>query len=199
MIIGISGKIGSGKDTLGLIAQVQGFQVKKFAYKLKQIVALLTGCTVEDLENQEFKNKYLPAEWQGYDDVTALLTYRWLMQVVGTEAMRDVIHNNIWVNALFADYKMQSHTGPTRDLKYPNWIITDVRFPNEAQAIKDRGGLLVRIERPSATSFDGMAKVTEHPSETSLDTYNGWDLVIYNTGTKEQFENNFSTWLDKYK
>lgn len=172
-IIGISGKIGSGKDTVGSIIQYlttqvhigstlkeprsigkhlsfQEFQsnfvcfgqidtnweIKKFAGKLKQIVALLTGCTVEDLESQEFKNKQLPAEWdyvnkwlhgdnmvsgnypksvETYKDdeifkgnpkrFTHHYTYRDLLQKIGTNAMRDMIHENVWVNSLMADYK----------------------------------------------------------------------------------------------
>jgi hypothetical protein len=64
MIIGISGKIGSGKDTIGEIIQglsitngEREFEVKKFAGKLKTIASLLTGFPVEDFEDQEFKEK----------------------------------------------------------------------------------------------------------------------------------------------
>ena len=70
--------------------------------------------------------------------------------------------------------------------EYPNWVITDVRFPNEAKAIKDRNGLLVRLE---SNRCDETAL---HLSETALDNYGGvgnevipnrWDKVIYNNGT----------------
>jgi hypothetical protein len=209
-LIGISGKIGSGKDTVGSILQdysddnAEDYQIKKFATKLKEIAALLIGCDVSDFEDREFKEKELGEEWNG-------LTPRKILQLLGTEAGREIIHPNIWVNALFADYKhvwndpdpiegndynityrkdypnteeSLIHYGGgseaevfTREIEQSNWIITDVRFPNEAQAIKDRGGIVIRIERPGGESHCGGA----HASETALDTYN-FDYVIDNEG-----------------
>ena len=49
------------------------------------------------------------------------------------------------------------------EYKPSNWIITDCRFPNEAEAIKDRGGIIIRVDRP------GVEPVNAHPSETALD------------------------------
>lgn len=55
------------------------------------------------------------------------------------------------------------------DLVYPNWIIPDVRFPNEYWKIDEKGGIIARVERPEIISTD------LHPSETSLD---GWPFEI---------------------
>ena len=104
-LIGISGRIGSGKDTVGLIIQYldwfkaansQGlstnmsfeewvnlktagypfnhkhWEIKKYAGKLKEIACILTGCTLEQLEDQDFKKKELSSEWQ---KVTRYKTY----------------------------------------------------------------------------------------------------------------------------
>lgn len=218
MIIGISGKIGSGKDEVGrLILQYaqQKWEVKKFATKLKQIVGLLTGRTIEELEQTYVKNAHLPPEWSAFRmgcfvttdrsemegiigsiDKTATKlgfgsprgseeaidywvspTYRQLMQWIGTEAMRDVIHPDVWVNALFADY--DPHTvDPTLEepIQYPNWLITDLRFPNEMQRIKKFGGKCIRVERPGI-------QTTDHISETALDNVSQWDELICNDGT----------------
>lgn len=190
-LIGISGKIGSGKDSVGIILQglsegasvsnikyilensfsnppPGAYQIKKFADKLKDIACLLIGCTREQLEDRKFKEKELGEEWWYYERLGKLesylenkhfnyktiplikLTPRKLLQLLGTECGREIIHPNIWVNALFADYKTFNEPS-----KYPNggggkaprWIITDVRFPNEAQAIKDRGGIVIRVNR----------------------------------------------------
>ena len=83
------------------------------------------------------------------------LTPRKLLQLLGTEAGRHIIHPDIWVNALFADYGpvgdnlLEGEVRKVReeDLVYPSWIITDVRFPNEVKAIEDRGGIVIRVDR----------------------------------------------------
>ena len=190
-------------DTYGIkeLNTVSGWKQVAFATKLKQIVALLIGCTVEQLESQEFKSSPLGKEWlrwywshykmtnnnntkgkvSGYfvseeealdykknlnkDYVSIarelkseILTPRLLMQLIGTEAGRDLIHPSIWVNGLFVDYK--SHYTNFNDAYYnkdndvyPNWIITDTRFPNELQAIKERNGIVIRINRDSPVFY----------------------------------------------
>jgi len=190
-LIGISGKISSGKDLAGkILNDLSGniFENKKFADKLKDMVCLLIGCTREQLEDREFKEKELGEEWRQYfnDDYdlvcekestfSSLLTPRKLLQLLGTEAGRQVIHNNIWVNALFADYDTSSNYDS-------NWIITDVRFPNECQAIKDRGGIVIKINRDSDV-------VDNHSSETALDNYDGFDFVVDNNGSINDLTNN---------
>jgi hypothetical protein len=185
MLIGINGKIGSGKDTVGKIIQHltsewdtdtldvrSDWKIKKFAGKLKQIASLLTGINVEKFEDQEFKNTTLSEEWDFSDDDAPdnIMTVRMFLQKLGTEAMRDGLHTNVWVNALFADYTDES-----------KWCITDMRFPNEMKAVEDRGGITIRIERGGSTNQLGNL----HPSETALDDAT-FDYVIYNNGTMEE-------------
>ena len=127
MIIGISGKIGSGKDTIGEIIQGlsitnggREFEIKKFAGKLKTTASLLTGIPVEKFEDQEFKKTLLGSEWGTvrpnplnavpvFEDVqfNELMSVRELLQRLGTEAMRDGLHKDAWCNALFSDYSVQ--------------------------------------------------------------------------------------------
>jgi hypothetical protein len=186
-LIGISGKIGNGKDLLFDVINYivtedywnsfehymhestpvdEVYENKKFAYPIKWITAVLIGCDIRQLEDREFKNKELGEEWGG-------LTPRKLLQLLGTEAGRHIIHPNIWVNALFADYK------PGLE----KWIITDVRFPNEANIIKEKGGIMIRINRPQYLDNGLVIRKNEHPSETALDDYDGFDYVIENDGT----------------
>ena len=202
MIIGINGKIGSGKDTIGKIIQYlkchytgdktiekvlsssdddwwleeqSGWEVKKFAGKLKTIASLLTGVRINDFEDQEFKKLDMNPEWG--------MTYREFLQKLGTEAMRDGLHTNVWVNALFADYR------PPKMSEYnpSNWIITDLRFPNEMEAVKERKGITIRVVRPHGYTnpYTGEYKempLSYHPSETALDDAN-FDYEIINDGT----------------
>jgi hypothetical protein len=195
MIIGISGYSGSGKDLAGTIIQeisLNKWEVKKWAGKLKTMASILTGIPVEKFEDQEFKKTELGPEWSSLkmrpgkrqdgifpkkqDMQLVPMTVRDLLQKLGTDAIRDGLHTNAWVNAVMADYKI----GPffpevtaDKHAAYPNWIITDTRFPNEAEAIKKAGGIVIRINRP------GVQPINPHPSETSLDNWN-FDAVINN-------------------
>jgi hypothetical protein len=165
---------------------------------------MLIGCTREQLEDRDFKEKELGEEWWYYTDslfnstdseenlysyskyhrqlkndldfYIIKLTPRTLLQLLGTECGRQIIHPNIWVNALFADYDTSSNY----DF---NWIITDVRFPNEVQAIKDKGGIVIKINRDSDV-------VDNHSSETALDNYDGFDFVVDNNGSIDDLTNN---------
>jgi hypothetical protein len=211
-LIGINGKIGSGKDTVGKIIQYliannnlpknmqydsleeldngtekfSNWEIKKFAGKVKEIASILTGIPIEKFENQEFKKTTLPEEWDFADNNAPdnIMTIRMFLQKLGTEAMRDGLHTNVWVNALFADYKTSSIVEEkrgdnlvwSRDV-YPNWIITDMRFPNEMKAVVEKNGITIRVNRPGISLLD-------HPSETSLDTAE-FDYTIVNDSTIE--------------
>src|SRR5690606_10671677 len=117
-----------------------------------------------------------------------------VLQYIGTDLFRDKFHDNVWVNALFSDYvcsrcKTYPHNYENKkhikEDDYPNWIITDMRFPNELKAVKDRGGITIRVNRiPTAIInevkyFVGTDGLPEHPSETVLDNAE-FDYVVDN-------------------
>jgi hypothetical protein len=193
-LIAISGKIGSGKDTVGEIIQklcltneAPNFEIKKFAGKLKAVGSLLTGIPIEMFEDQEFKKTDLPSEWVYIENGYAArnMTVRDFLQKLGTEAMRDNLHTNVWINALFADYRETESIFRGKVIEkhsLPNWIITDMRFPNEMEAVVNRNGVTIRVVRPNLTSFESM--LTPHPSETALDDAE-FDYTINNSGTLE--------------
>ena len=121
------------------------------------------------------------------DLVVSHMTVREMLQKLGTEAMRNGLHQNVWVNALFADYR-----APKMSEDYPSkWIITDVRFENEAEAIKERGGILVRIKRNSSESSGS------HPSETALDNYK-FDYTIDNNDSMVDLVAAVRSFLEAY-
>lgn len=255
-IIGISGKIGTGKDLTASIIQfwlwkakvesakdmsihytfkdfidnptigesLSHWKIVKFADKLKDIVCILLGCTREQLEDREFKETELGEEWWYYRVFTVgstkpgkqrsrfvLYSYlenkdewhpstlikptpRLLMQLLGTECGRQILHPNCWVNATMSGYikrPISIHCDA-----YPNWIITDVRFPNEAKAVKDKGGIMIRINRNDYIFDDNGKRIIptkeytnitnqQHESETALDDYI-FDYVIDNDSTIEE-------------
>ncbi len=170
-----------------LVDRNSNYQIKKYADKLKDIVCLLIGCKREQLEDREFKEKELGEEWWYYDGhqfganklipynhkgspisdkFLIKLTPRKLLQLLGTECGRQIIHPQIWVNALFADYKGIDNPlekGHPKEWGKPNWIITDVRFPNEAEAIKQRGGIVIRVNRYCYDSLEDY--LVTHPNK----------------------------------
>lgn len=185
-----------------------GWQTKQFAGKLKQIICLLISCSMEDLENNEFKEKELGEEWNKFkvydkthglsvsnyfstiEETSAKLSYirkydkdielrtaefeietykltpRKLLQLVGTDAMRNLVHPEIWVNSLMAEIDKENKG---------NFIISDTRFTNEILAIEKRKGIIIRIEREGLNSTD------LHESETQLDNY-PFKYIIDNSG-----------------
>ncbi len=207
-LLGVSAKIGCGKDTFFEILQKKtnnAYENKKFAGKLKQIASIITGISIENFEDQDFKKTFLSDEWSylpkdeivtdGIGLMFKKMTVRDFLQKLGTEAMRDGLHTNVWVNALFSDYVPQQYKIMKDIVKlsaeelvikresyayHPSWCITDMRFANEYDFIKSKGGILIRINRPGVPQND-------HPSETSLDNFK-FDYVIDNNGTIEDFE-----------
>ena len=253
MLITLSGKIFSGKDTIGKILQIllnnphlnnegvlsflkkdinfdslyyKTWQIKKFADKLKDIVCILLSCTREQLEDREFKEKELGEEWWytygriGNKDILVPYldmdkefknnsnsfiekpTPRELLQLLGTECGREIIHPNIWCNSLMSEYvktyppkekgNMKVAVMPRKE--YPNWIITDTRFENELKAVKDRGGITIRVDRSFKHKVESaggkfslghdVTPLYEHESEKALDNAE-FDYVIQNDGTIE--------------
>lgn len=252
-IISVSGKINSGKDTVGKIIQYLcsrenatfqswsiaqnncksdivnkfyqgGWEIVKWADKLKDMVCILLSCTREQLEDRVFKETELSEEWwyykiQTFSNINPFRIYsylehtnkldnstlikptpRLLMQLLGTECGRNIIHPNVWVNATLSDYRPYGYEkGSNKNvadvledihfntLNYLDWIITDTRFPNEADAVKSRDGINIRLNRPNPkgiiNDFEN-SDINLHPSETALDNYT-FDYVIENNGTIE--------------
>lgn len=163
-------------------------------------------CTKEEYEEE------VKINWQtAYKTV---YTPRLLLQHIGTELFRNQIIDGIWVNALMSEYKPKEELVGTTPENiqwgevYPNWIITDTRFPNEHQAVKDKGGINIRVNRPkerelilrNATSIIDTRKTLEpkHKSETALDNAT-FDYVILNNGTIEDLVNECRNIIKDYK
>ncbi len=204
MIIGIAGRKQVGKNTVAKMWQylssyevpeyidntvIQDFllycedsptsnwQLKSYAHKIKQIVCIMTGCKLSDLESEEFKASRIPG---------SETTYRELLQIIGTDVGRNRVKQDIWIKNLLEDYQkavvlVQSGDeyeyfieGKGKVAYAPKWLITDVRFPNEIQAIKEEQGIVIKVLRDIDSD--------DHESEEALNNYHGYDYVIRNFG-----------------
>lgn len=63
-------------------------------------------------------------------------TLRQLLQYIGTDLFKDKFHSSTWINGLFSEYK-----------EFDEWLITDVRFQDEADSITKRNGKLIKVLR----------------------------------------------------
>ena len=158
-MIGIHGKMGSGKDTVlerMQAARPATFQQASFAAKLKESAAALFGCTVEDLEEAKRRPKsVVMVKDMDTGQIGAFLTIREFLQRYGTESHRDVFGQNFWVEIAM--------NAALRYDRIP--VFTDVRFENEALAIRERGGIIVCIIGPDE---DTGGHASEVPLPSSL-------------------------------
>ena len=190
MIIGISGKAGSGKDTAAKMLEVlyanpdisyedfankryknfADIQIVHFADTLKETAQVLFRIGEWETNTQEGKKTTI--NWIGK-------TVRELLQGIG-QGLRDAIDPDLWVKILFANTEGWS-----------NYIIADVRYPNEIYAIKKRNGVLIRIDRKGAGAGN-------HSSETALDDYKEWDVHIENNGSIENLFEAMKIFIKNY-
>lgn len=151
-LIGISGKAQSGKDTAG------EFLVNKYEFKrvasadaLKRIARNIFGWDAVKDEKGRKFLQDLAMAVRGYD-------------------------KDYWIRVTLQEINSQR----TRN-KVENFVITDVRFENEAKYLKEQGAILVRINRPDILLYD-------HVSETELDNYEGFNFVLENNSTIKDLE-----------
>lgn len=162
MLIGLwSPSMGSGKsEVASALRQSHGFKNQAMAHSLKAMFAMfLMSCGFDEDKAWDYcydaKLKEEPL------DVLQGKTPRHAMQTLGTEWGRDCIDENLWVRSGLARAKAYLEQGRSV-------VLDDIRFPNEAQAIEDAGGFMVRVVRPGAEI------TVPHPSEGSLAD---WDFA----------------------
>ncbi|WP_109512564.1 deoxynucleotide monophosphate kinase [Pseudomonas ovata] len=162
ILIGLTGHARTGKTTSAdHLASEHGFQTYAFATPLKEGIAAMFGLNVEDLEGED-KEQLIP--WVGRSP-------RQLMQLLGTEWGRDMISASIWVDIAEQNLDALAELEPYA----PGFVISDVRFENEADFIRKRGGLIVHMTRNDAPD------VNAHISELGVAVH-PHDLVINNDG-----------------
>jgi len=179
-VIGFTAKVGGGKDTAGILVtqalEEKGYRVTKlsFAKYLKDICCMMFGWDRERLEH-DFAYKEGDTLDDGSPDPACLalgMTRRVIMQKIGTEAMRDGLHYDIWIIAL----KLAIGRGEYDDYDYG--LLTDCRFINELQFVRDLDGTLIRLERQGEQST--LTDQTQHQSELEWEAWTDWDATVIN-------------------
>lgn len=212
LIIGVSGFIGAGKDTLANhLTTFHHFKKMSFASSLKDVVSAVFSWDREMLEGATKTSR----EWREQRDewwsnrLGRDITPRWVLQYWGTEVCRMGFHNDIWIASL--EYKLTQ----TKD----DVVISDVRFPNELNSIKNVGGITIRVNRGGQPIWAPVAELhnrsevnTEtwlatkrelealkiHASEFSLVGQN-FDYVIDNNGSIDELNTKINSLLEAHR
>lgn len=160
-LIALTGYAGSGKSTVARhLVEAHGFTLVKFASPLKQMLKCL-GLGDREIEG-DLKEKP--------HSVLCGKTPRHAMQTLGTEWGRDLIGSHLWVNVAVESVLACFDQGGSV-------VIDDLRFENEADAVRILGGEIISVVRP------GIGSVSRHPSEHQ----EVWPThAFHNNGTVEE-------------
>jgi hypothetical protein len=164
-LIGISGKANVGKDYVASILKSWGWTPFSFALHLKMDAVGKGECSYEEVM------------------VTKPPHVRHRLQLKGTEEGRMVYGEDIWIKTLDAWLTYFS-----KEWQKNLFVIPDIRFENEAEFIKSRGGILIRVVSDNRLANSKLTDEQKgHTSEVALDTlpdeyFNG--IVVNNLNTK---------------
>lgn len=140
MLIGTLGLIGSGKGTVAdELVRRYGFRQDSFASTLKDVCAVLFNWDRNMLEGAtpaSRAGREIVDQWWSKQLGIPNFTPRLALQLVGTEVFRNHFHKDIWMLSVMARYNQGQRV-----------VVSDARFPNEIQAIRDAGGVIVRVSR----------------------------------------------------
>jgi len=187
IIVGVAGRKRHGKDTVAeMLSEHWGFHRIAYADPLKQIAMDLWSLSHEQVFGDDTAKETIDPRWG--------LSGRQIMQRIGTEVVRSV-HAETWTRKAF-DTIQRGCEGGSVMLYSPvtkqfervefepsfaqRWVLSDVRFPNEADAVKQHGGTIIKVVRPALlrVGYD------EHSSEKSIDDIEE-DHLIINDGPLE--------------
>jgi len=185
-IVGFCGRKRSGKDTAAAyLLTSQNYIKLAFADGVRKFV--------------EIVDPYIPYG-KDYVRLSRLLeNYTWeelklfqyvnvetrrLQQVVGTEVGRDLIGDNIWIDILEKEINRWGNLAS-------GFAISDVRFPNEAEWIRSKGGIVVKLYR------NGIDMNDSHRSETEVDKVKA-DFHIQNNGDVKEFYESIENTIGEY-
>lgn len=188
MIVGLNGYARSGKDEAARALVEKGYERRAFADAVRNVLYATNPIVrvggIEVHQRQEpipvsIRLRPIVDEFGWEYAKNEFTEVRELLQRLGTEGGRDVLGTNVWVDASLRNLPEKV-------------VVTDVRFPNEADAIKSAGGVVVRIVR------DGVGPVNTHVSDNAMNDYE-FDVTISNNGTIEQLHNKMITLVEELR
>lgn len=207
MLIGLSGFIGSGKDTVGTyLVKHHSFIQISYASSLKDVVSSLFGWDRTKLEgitpeDREWRN-IVDTWWEEKLGIPGL-TPRLVLQKIGTDLFRKHFHPDIWISVI--ERKILNIKESNLDCRI---VITDCRFFNEGELIKKLGGKVIRVFREIPEHYPVMYKASMgdleciqecerlciHSSEYNMLSF-PFDSVIVNDGSLDELYGKIDAYL----
>lgn len=206
-LIAIAGKAGAGKDTVSdILVRREGFKKVALADPLKELCSKVFNIDIKYFYDQNLKTKELPErvviDYRHLDKIRNIIenelgfvitheqreamedffgdeikTARELMQIVGTDIIRNCVRDDFWIVLFFTKIK---------DFDCPV-VINDLRLKNEREALKKAGAHLILVKRDSDSK-------DHHISENDLGKESDYEVVIENNITKQQLESEVLMW-----
>lgn len=200
MLIGITGFMGSGKDTVAKMLVDKGCVQDSFAAPLKDLCSSIFGWPRELVEGDSKESRDFRETpdlyWTRKLNIDNF-TPRLALQLLGTDIMRNHFNEDIWLNSL--EYRIRKSNADS-----PCVVVSDARFRNELDLIRSLGGKIIHVVRDELPEWHDIAVMAnsgsipaKHKMETrySMVHASEWkwvgydfDYEIKNTGTLEQLE-----------
>lgn len=196
-LLGVCGRKRHGKDTIGeFLREGWDYTPIAFADPIKRICMDIYGLSYDQCYGGDEYKEVVDERWG--------LTPRYIMQRVGTEMGREV-HKETWVRYCFEQIERARRREPvilhipakrgffpaaSSGVNASQWVVTDVRLPDEARAVQNRGGRVIKAIRPSLLQ----GAVDMHQTETCIDDIRA-DHLLLNDGGLAQLRARLSSYM----
>jgi putative deoxynucleotide monophosphate kinase len=183
VIIALSGKKGSGKDTVANMLEYcfnkyhhQRLHKVAFADPVREIASIVASTA-----QVHFIDRYWKEQPVSSSDERSPREY---LRLVG-QSLKSTLGPDVWIRVM--DSRVFTFNAK-------NCVITDVRFRNELDYVKGKGAFLIKIERDGCEGDDDV-------SETEMDSFKDeeFDLIIKNNGTREELSETISNFVKNLK
>jgi len=199
MVIGLAGRMRSGKTELAKVCEQYGYERLYFALPLKQLCADILKISIDDLNKAKVEKTEIGVTIE--KDICELISketdipFDTVMEICNGVKIRDVRHMLQFIGTdLIRKYNTDWHVNKIRAMidKDKNYVIDDVRFPNEKKMIEELEGECWFIVRPT------LDNISNHESETSITWNDCWNRIIINDSTLPILLFKWETFISNY-
>ena len=200
MVIGLCGRMRSGKTELANICEQYGYEKLYFALPLKQLCADILDISIDELNKAKVEKTSIDVTIG--EDICKIISEETgipldtVTEICNGVTIRDVRHMLQFIGTdLIRKYNTDWHVNRLRAMinEDKDYVFDDVRFPNEKKMIEELGGECWFIVRPT------LDNISNHESETSITWNDCWNRIIINDSTLPILLFKWETFISNYK